>query len=522
MKKLVFLLFALVLVTSFASAAALLTSHWGNGTDYLEVNQGDNTQFLIWASSTIDYVEYGAVLLQNGNYVETIVEGSAEGGPYGTSHTGWYNVDTSDLDGVYVLGVYASDGEDGYDAVELTLNVNVDEDSENSAPVINYIPNQNAQCETQFNYQVIAVDEDGDDLDYSDNTNLFNINQNGLISFVPSCNDVGNHYITITVEDGNDGDDAEDFVLTITEEDEENTPPYVPSNPIPVNGATNVQRTNIFMHWNGGDPDGDLVYYDLYLGTNPGNMQLIVSDLTQTSYSLPHTNYDTEYYWQVIADDGEDSTNGPVWSFTTVSDNNFNAVPLIGDISDQEAECGSRFRYRVEAHDSDQGDILIFSDNTDLFNIDPINGLIDFVPNCDDIGSYEIVITVYDNHGAHDNSLFQLEIFEDGGDCDEDHNGGDSGDDEEFGFEEVVNYGNCIDDGDGDLYGFREVTITLFEITTGLTVNSYATEEVCYLGYQPDTFYPYEDSGFGLKLLIALIFLAITIPIAIRFYRKLS
>jgi len=119
-KTLTLLLFALVLVTSFVSAAALITSYWGNGTDYLEVDQGDNAQFLIWASSTIDYVEYGAVLLQNGNYVETIVEGSVDGGPYGTDYVGWHNVDTLDLDGVYVLSVYASDGEDGYDAVELT------------------------------------------------------------------------------------------------------------------------------------------------------------------------------------------------------------------------------------------------------------------------------------------------------------------------------------------------------------------------------------------------------------------
>ncbi len=495
-------------------SAITVDASWDNGSDTIDVDEGDVAGYWLALTSNTGYLEFDIELFEaDGTFVRDVFHYENNVYFYNEHH----NFDTSGLDGNYYLRVIGSEG-DWYDNAYLYLNVQGG--SLNDAPVINHIANQDAQCETEFSYQVVAVDENGDDLEYSDNTNLFNINQNGLISFVPSCNDVGSHDITITVNDGNGGVDTEDFVLTITEDVEENNAPYTPSNPIPVDGATNIQRTNIFMHWNGGDPDGDLVYYNLYLGTNPNDMQLIVSDLTQTSYSLPYVDYDTEYYWQVVANDGEDSTNGPVWSFTTVLDNDFNAVPMIEDISDQEAECGSRFRYQVEAHDSDQGDVLIFSDNTDLFNINPITGLIDFVPSCNDLGNYEIVITAYDNHGAHDNVVFQLEIFEEG-DEDDDHNGvGDNSGG--FGFEELINYGNCVDDGDGDLYGFREVTITLFELTTGITVNSYSTEEVCYLGYQPDTFYPYENEDFGLELLIALIFLIITIPIAIHFYRKLS
>jgi len=440
-KTLTLLLFALVLVTSFVSAAALITSYWGNGTDYLEVDQGDNAQFLIWASSTIDYVEYGAVLLQNGNYVETIVEGSVDGGPYGTDYVGWHNVDTLDLDGVYVLSVYASDGEDGYDAVELTLNVNVEEEEPeeptNNAPVIDPIVPQSAQCGNLFELPIYANDADDDDLTYSDNTDLFNINQNGLISFTPSCNDVGIYNIIITVSDG-DLEDTEDFSLVIYEANGgSNNEPFVPSNPIPADGAEKVPRLNIFFAWSGGDPDGDRVTYRFYLGTGPGIWDLIDgAETTSSTYMVDYLSYDTEYYWRVVANDGEDEVVGPVWTFTTVE--------------------GPEDPEEPEDDDEDDG------------------------------------------------------------------NSNDSGDDESFGFEEVLNYGDCVDDGDGDEYGFRSVTRTLIEFTTGYTVNSYMTEEVCYLGYNPDIYYPYDEDSFGLSLLVALIFLAITIPIAVYAYNKLS
>jgi hypothetical protein len=519
--NLIFGIICMLLVILPSASAITVDAYWDNGSDTINVDEGDIAGYWLALTSNSGYLEFDIELFEiDDTFVRDVFHYENDISFYNEHHS----FDTSGLDGNYYLRVIGTENGVWYDHAYLYLNVQGEPvDPENNAPVINHIANQDAQCETQFNYQVIAVDEDGDDLEYSDNTNLFNINQNGLISFVPSCNDVGNHYITITVEDGNDGSDIEDFILEITEDVEENNAPYVPSNPIPTNGATNVQRTNIFMHWDGGDADGDLVYYDLYFGTNDNNMQLIVSDLTQTSYYMPSADYDTDYYWQIVASDGEDSTNGPVWSFTTVSDNDFNTVPVIEDILYQEAECSLRFRYQVEAHDSDQGDILIFSDNTDLFNINPINGLIDFVPGCSDVGDYEIVITVHDNHGAHNNVMFQLEIFEEGEDDDEDDdNSNDSGDDEEFSFEEVVSYGDCIDDGDGDEYGLRSVTRALREFNLGFVVHSHTIEEVCYLGYDPEVFYPYDENSFGLILLIALIFLAITIPIAVYAYRKLS
>ena len=58
--------------------------------------------------------------------------------------------------------------------------------------------------------------------------------------------------------------------------------------------------------------------YDVYLGTDPGSMQLIYDDFRGTACSPGALNYATTYYWQVISTNCCGTTPGPVWSFTTL------------------------------------------------------------------------------------------------------------------------------------------------------------------------------------------------------------
>ncbi len=100
----------------------------------------------------------------------------------------------------------------------------------NNPPSITSIADQTATVGTAFSYQVVASDANSDAvLSYSDNSNLFNITQTGLISFTPSS--AGTHNIEITVDDGSgcsNSADTEAFSLVISaadEDDEEPTPP---------------------------------------------------------------------------------------------------------------------------------------------------------------------------------------------------------------------------------------------------------------------------------------------------------
>ena len=97
-----------------------------------------------------------------------------------------------------------------------------------------------------------------------------------------------------------------------------NRPPNVLGNPIPSDGATGQSVAPSFA-WSGGDPDGDVVTYTVYLDTvNPPAAMVDVT--TATPYISPtDLLLSTAYYWRIIATDGLSTTVGPVWSFTTTN-----------------------------------------------------------------------------------------------------------------------------------------------------------------------------------------------------------
>ncbi|MBN1354764.1 hypothetical protein JXA40_00685 [bacterium] len=99
-----------------------------------------------------------------------------------------------------------------------------------------------------------------------------------------------------------------------------NNPPYMPGNPYPPNGATQVNR-NADLSWEGGDPDpGDVVVYDVYFGTS-SPPPLEQANVTGTTYEPGTMPESTQHYWKIVArDDHQAQTEGPIWSFTTGTD----------------------------------------------------------------------------------------------------------------------------------------------------------------------------------------------------------
>ena len=95
-----------------------------------------------------------------------------------------------------------------------------------------------------------------------------------------------------------------------------NQPPNSPSNPYPANGSTNI-GADTTLSWSCSDPDGDLLTYDVYFGdSNPP--PLVSPGQPDTMYTPGILEYDTIYYWRIVAFDIHgDSTEGQAWSFTT-------------------------------------------------------------------------------------------------------------------------------------------------------------------------------------------------------------
>jgi formylglycine-generating enzyme required for sulfatase activity len=112
-------------------------------------------------------------------------------------------------------------------------------------------------------------------------------------------------------------------VWTFTTGTSTNRPPYMPENPYPYDGASNVSLWGTLSWvpgWGPVDPDDDPVKYDLYFEADDGTPDVMVAqDLTDWRWSPPDLlPGNTHYYWQVVArDDKGAATTGPVWSFTT-------------------------------------------------------------------------------------------------------------------------------------------------------------------------------------------------------------
>jgi len=94
-------------------------------------------------------------------------------------------------------------------------------------------------------------------------------------------------------------------------------PPYTPSPVYPPDNSTGIEL-NPTLLWNGGDPDGETVYYTVYIGTNESSMEMVAENITSTSYYISSLQPFTRYYWKIMAYDesGMYSLGGP-WTFLT-------------------------------------------------------------------------------------------------------------------------------------------------------------------------------------------------------------
>ena len=91
---------------------------------------------------------------------------------------------------------------------------------------------------------------------------------------------------------------------------------------------------------------------------------------------------------------GEDNT-GPVAMVNVTVHNAPNSAPVVYPIDDRKVNVGQTVTIQVEAEDPD-GQGIVFTDDTELFDIDPTNGLITFTPTEDQVSQWYITITVSD------------------------------------------------------------------------------------------------------------------------------
>jgi uncharacterized protein (TIGR02145 family) len=136
------------------------------------------------------------------------------------------------------------------------------------------------------------------------------------IAYNPGTLNYGTTYFWKVVAHDDHGNTTEGQVWSFTTAT--NQPPAQPSNPNPPNNSTN-QPLNTQLSWTCTDPENDPLTYDVYFGTvNPPSQ--VSGGQTATTYNPGTLNISTTYFWKIVAhDDHGNTTEGPVWSFMTVS-----------------------------------------------------------------------------------------------------------------------------------------------------------------------------------------------------------
>lgn len=100
-------------------------------------------------------------------------------------------------------------------------------------------------------------------------------------------------------------------------------PPQVPENIFPANDTTDIPVNVTFIWSSENSGNKDSIIYDFYLKADDAEPELVASGIVDTSFYSNSLNYNTSYFWKVVAKDqnGETSTS-PVWKFSTRYENN--------------------------------------------------------------------------------------------------------------------------------------------------------------------------------------------------------
>jgi len=179
-------------------------------------------------------------------------------------------------------------------------------------------------------------------------------------------------------------------------------PPIIPSNPDPYDGKTKV-NVDYNLSWTGGDIDGDLVTYYIYLDkTNPPNQ--IISKNSNTTYDPGTLDYDTIYYWKIVAWDIHGATNsGPVWTFSTKANNPPNTTTTLSG----QTTCwiNKLYNFSTKTTDPDGDDIFYmfnWGDGTFSNWLGPYNSnvLVSASHIWAKKGMYHVMVKAKDIHGA--------------------------------------------------------------------------------------------------------------------------
>lgn len=305
--------------------------------------------------------------------------------------------------------------------VEQTITVtiqSVNDDPYVSHPMTDFTMFEDIPIEKKFNLTYIFGDIDLDpDLNevpqapleylYSGNVNIEVLIDNNWIGFDPKPDWNGEETITITAKDSSAATSIDDVKIKVTSE---NDPPVLKT-PLPDTEMNEDESKIDFLDLNQYyfDQDGDALTYDF---EESDNFEIKLKYLQESVYVtlIPEADY---WGTETITFEATDIPGSePVTAELKVTVNSVNDPPILNSTSDWdiiskdvsftgttiEVNEDDQVDIFVTAYDPADNDVLTYTDDTALFNIDSGTGEILFTPTNSDVGEYDVTITIDDSN----------------------------------------------------------------------------------------------------------------------------
>jgi hypothetical protein len=294
--------------------------------------------------------------------------------------------------------VWVEDGNGGIDMQSFTITVT----NENDPPTISSTPVTTGMDDVMYTYDVEANDIDsGDTLTYSLSvfpTGMTIDNATGLIEWTPNDDYIGSNSVTVLVSDGNGGSDMQSFTISVSDANDQ---PTIISTAL----TTAIEDTQYTYDVEVLDPDNDILTFSLT--TNPNGMT--IDSATGLILWTPTNDEVGSNNVVVLVIDGNGGSDTQSFSIAV---SNVNDPPTITSIPIMTATEDLTYTYDVEASDIDSGDTLAYGLTTTLegMGIDPITGLITWMPINDHVGLNNVEVFVVDGNGGNATQLFTITV----------------------------------------------------------------------------------------------------------------
>jgi len=287
-----------------------------------------------------------------------------------------------------------------------------DGDRANEPPVINPVKLPDGEQDTPYTYALSATDPDNNasELTWSDDTDMFDIDDNGRIAFTPTNGDVGYNYVNVTVQDPGGSHDTDEFVLFVQNVNDPPTLRYIP-NQTAIEDELFTLDISKYVE----DPDlllppefRDRITYRDDTTKMDTNVERGISVWTPTNDDVG------DHYFKVTVTDTKGRSAQREIRITVV---NVNDPPRIGIIGMQRLTQGREYTYGVPVTDDDLDlpepveELTFSNDHHELFVIDAVTGVIHFTPTNGQVGVWQVEIVVSDSAGASDSDqvIFTVE-----------------------------------------------------------------------------------------------------------------